>query len=181
MGPPTTKSGPADIWGNVKIPYVERYENGSTPDSKGWFSVNSANSIYSSLAGVPISGLDSLSVDSSYTMNLESTSLYLDCPVLHDSSQRMPSNVARFAHSGLDDHVSFRGLLGPLPNVVDPVGATESGAPIWSFDNNIERVNLDPTYLTPRAFTYFSWGPTAGSNCTITSTYVEVAVTCRSS
>ncbi|KAM0128151.1 hypothetical protein ACHAO1_009111 [Botrytis cinerea] len=86
MGPPTTKSSPSDIWGNVKIPYIERYENGATPDSKGWFSVNYTNSIYSSL---------------------------------------------------------IRLLL--------------------------------------RTFTYLSWGPTAGSNCTITSTYVEVAVTCRSS
>lgn len=181
MGPPTTKSGPADIWGNVKIPYIERYENGSTPDSTGWFLVNSTNSIYSSLVGVPISGLGSLSVDSTYNMNLESTYLYLDCPVLYDSSQTTPDNVARFANSGPDGNVPFRGLLGPLPNGIDPIGATGSGASIWSFDNNTERVNLDPKSLTPRAFTYRSWGPTAGSNCTITSTYVEVDVTCRSS
>ncbi|TGO84120.1 hypothetical protein BPOR_0547g00090 [Botrytis porri] len=181
MGPPTTKSGPADIWGNVKIPYIERYENGSTPDSIGWFSVNSTNSIYSSLVRVPISGLDSSSIDSTYDMNLESPYLYLDCPVLYDSSQGTPDNVARFAHSGPDDNFPFRGLLGPLPNGVDPIGATGSGASIWSFDNNTERVNLDPASLTPRTFTYFSWGPTAGSNCTITSSNVEVTVTCRSS
>ncbi|TEY39404.1 hypothetical protein BOTCAL_0459g00020 [Botryotinia calthae] len=181
MGPPTTKSSPADIWGNVKIPYIERYENGSTPDSKGWFSVNSTNSIYSSLVGVPISGLDSLLADSTYTMNLESTYLYLECPVLYDSSQRTPDNVARFVNKGPDDNVPYRGLLGPLPNGADPIGATGSGASIWSFDNNTERVNMDPTSLTARTFTYLSWGPTAGSNCTIKSTYVEVAVTCRSS
>ncbi|KAM3154452.1 hypothetical protein ABEW05_005091 [Botrytis cinerea] len=139
MGPPTTKSSPSDIWGNVKIPYIERYENGSTPDSKGWFSVNSTNSIYSSLVGVPISGLDSSFADST------------------------------------------TGRQCSLPNGVDPIGATGSGASIWSFDNNTERVNLDPTSLTARTFTYLSWAPTAGSNCTITSTYVEVVVTCRSS
>ncbi|KAM0151952.1 hypothetical protein ACHAPG_007959 [Botrytis cinerea] len=139
MGPPTTKSSPSDIWGNVKIPYIERYENGATPDSKGWFSVNYTNSIYSSLVGVPISGLDSSFADST------------------------------------------TGRQCSLPNGVDPIGATGSGASIWSFDNNTERVNLDPTSLTARTFTYLSWGPTAGSNCTITSTYVEVAVTCRSS
>ncbi|KAM0170890.1 hypothetical protein ACHAPF_008633 [Botrytis cinerea] len=141
MGPPTTKSSPSDIWGNVKIPYIERYENGATPDSKGWFSVNYTNSIYSSLVGVPISGLDSSFADSTYTMNLESTYLYLKCPVLYDSSQRTPDNVARFVNKGPDDNIR----------------------------------------LLLRTFTYLSWGPTAGSNCTITSTYVEVVVTCRSS
>ena len=77
----SVRSSPVDTWGNVKIPWIENYENGSTADSEGWFTHDTNRATidtYSSLTGVPISGVNDSSVN--YTMNMETKYLRLECP-----------------------------------------------------------------------------------------------------
>lgn len=78
LAPQTVKTGPQDLWGNVKIPSLEAL-NSSIPDSDGWISMPSSVSspeVYSSLVGLPVVGLMS---NSSSIFNLESTYLSLAC------------------------------------------------------------------------------------------------------
>jgi hypothetical protein len=69
LGPETSKGGPLDLWGNVKIPFLSSYE-GSLDGS--WSELPNDTSLfyYSALAGIPISeiplGTTNFSIESSY-------------------------------------------------------------------------------------------------------------------
>lgn len=72
LSPDTTKEGPRDTWGNVKIPRI-KYFNKSLQDKEGWIKVPinaTTPETFSSLIGLPIVGLPS---DSNSTFNLESS------------------------------------------------------------------------------------------------------------
>lgn len=59
MAPQSTKKGPRDPWGNVKIPSLEAF-NSTKPDQARWFDISSNGSSpddFSSLVGLPIVGL----------------------------------------------------------------------------------------------------------------------------
>lgn len=59
LAPLSTKIGPQDSWGNVKVPRLEAL-NASMPDANGWVKVPgniSSPETYSSLVGLPIVGL----------------------------------------------------------------------------------------------------------------------------
>ncbi|KAI9739348.1 MAG: hypothetical protein M1834_007561 [Cirrosporium novae-zelandiae] len=74
LAPMSVKQGPADIWGNVKIPFYSNLS--SSGEKQGWRNVSQSNSIqYSSLFGIPLSGIPE--GNSSFT--LESTYLELNC------------------------------------------------------------------------------------------------------
>lgn len=78
LAPLSTKVGPEDPWGNVKIPSLENIGH-LTPDSDGWVEVPTSFSdpeSYSSLVGLPIVGLQD---NGSSTFTLEDTYLSLNC------------------------------------------------------------------------------------------------------
>ncbi|RMZ72282.1 ATP binding [Pyrenophora seminiperda CCB06] len=77
LAPLDTKTGPRDLWGNVKIPNLE-YINETKSDAEGWFTVPTIEhpETYSALVGLPIVGLPT-TTKSNFT--LESTYLTVEC------------------------------------------------------------------------------------------------------
>ena len=70
LGPSNTKNGSMDLWGNVKIPYQSSLEE--TAD--GWASPNDST-VYSSLTGIPIAGIQTGKTD----FSMESSYMELNC------------------------------------------------------------------------------------------------------
>ncbi|KAJ4340059.1 hypothetical protein N0V87_002679 [Didymella glomerata] len=102
LAPLATKVGPQDIWGNVKIPSLDTF-NQSAPGADGWFDVLSRNLLpetYSSLVGVPIVGL-SERAESNFT--LEYNYLAVNCnpftqkryPGQHGTDDATATNYAK--------------------------------------------------------------------------------------
>ncbi|KAI1411309.1 hypothetical protein F5Y13DRAFT_191584 [Hypoxylon sp. FL1857] len=160
ISPDSTKQSAVDTWGNVKVPLIETYENSSTPDSQGWFTTGDSNITYSSLVGLPVSGFGGNFIK--HSVSMEAQYLYLNCPVVYG---------LWFNISTIDAGLSF---IGP-------------GAEMWSLDDSLERMQIastDPAKMArPRWFSYQWWdSPTnMTSNCSITTTYVEVDVECGGS
>ncbi|KAF2681315.1 hypothetical protein K458DRAFT_310114 [Lentithecium fluviatile CBS 122367] len=77
LTPQSTKIGPRDSWGNVKIPRLEAL-NMTLGDNNGWVTVPgiSEPETYSSLVGLPIVGLPA---DGKSNFTLESTYLSVEC------------------------------------------------------------------------------------------------------
>jgi hypothetical protein len=156
LAPPATKASPRDIWANVKIPMVEKYENSLTADADGWYTTNAADTVYASLIGIPIAGMeDAGAIDSA--ANIEAQYLHLECPV-----------------------VGWQGnpLYGHEPPYVNSSGP---GAVMYTWDNTTARMAMNPVDLTPLNFTYHDWGATGSSQCLVTTTYVEAEVLCGTS
>jgi hypothetical protein len=147
----TILTSPLDPWGNVKIPWIERYEQDVTPDIEGWFPVDQGNpDIYSSFVGIPISAISSAEFVR-YDMNIETMYLRLNCSPL-------PSVPV-----GLANHAT------------GPVG----GSVHWS-DNAMMRAETDQEDLAPfEIITDKISRRIDSSRCLVTTTYVEVAVACQ--
>jgi hypothetical protein len=108
LASPDVKNGSMDLWNNVKIPYFSSLSN-IPEDSDGWVQIpqNNNTTIYSSLFGIPISGLPT----GNTTLNLESTYLELTC-------QNITSNITRnglnFYNPGL---MSTKGPFDSAQNI----------------------------------------------------------------
>ncbi|KAI5924001.1 hypothetical protein F4810DRAFT_157844 [Camillea tinctor] len=153
ISPYSTRLSSVDIWGNVKIPLIEPYENGSTPDDEGWYTSNTSNSVYSSLVGLPITGLNGSFIE--YSVTVETQYLFLNCPVVY-------------------------GPWVPIP-VNNSAWYTGTGAQMWSYDNATQRLSTPPESMTqPRQFSYQWWNAPTNmtSNCSLTTTYVEATISC---
>lgn len=78
LAPLTTKRGPEDPWGNVKIPNMDSLRH-LTSDSSGWIDVPSSfpdPESYSSLVGLPVVGLPQ---EGTSTFTMEYTYISVDC------------------------------------------------------------------------------------------------------
>jgi hypothetical protein len=173
--PVAVRSSSVDTWGNVKIPWIENFENGSIADSEGWFTHDTSHDTidsYSSLAGVPMSGVNDSSLN--YTMNMETTYLRLECPLVYYQNYSSPNGTAQFEDNDTGYILETNGTKVFFG----------TGAVIWSNDDSIQRwhdyTNLaNLTTLQPRTFFYASRGPTGLSQCSITTTYVEAEIACN--
>lgn len=76
LAPLAVQLAPTDTWGNVKIPILQDLNQ---TDETGWSIVNGQPS-YSSLVGVPVSGLPDDSSDTSFIIH--SAYFTFDCPAL---------------------------------------------------------------------------------------------------
>ncbi len=55
VGSIASKSSAIDIWGNVKIPRIELYEDSYAMNDEGWFVTSSSNpNSYTSMVGIPL-------------------------------------------------------------------------------------------------------------------------------
>lgn len=74
LSPDSIQNASQDIWGNVKIPFLESYTKSGNP---GWQQVPSShiNFEYSALVGVPVTRLST----GNTTFAIESSYIYLDC------------------------------------------------------------------------------------------------------
>ncbi|MDI1485515.1 MAG: hypothetical protein OHK93_000653 [Ramalina farinacea] len=85
------QSASMDIWGNVKIPAIEPLIASGQQDVEGWLSVDANNNTsYSSLVGIPVSGLDQ---NANSTFSIESYYLVLDCSAFHVLDQGPETRV----------------------------------------------------------------------------------------
>ena len=143
------EGSPRDPWGHIKVPRVQYYEKISPADDQGWFKTeNGTEDTYISLIGIPMSGIDSTD-SAEYAATIEAMYFHLDC------------GSYRILH-GLDfeynHHESWFGDLS------------------WS-ENTTERATMHENDLKPFCF-ILTWENPDALNCTVETTYVEVAVSC---
>jgi hypothetical protein len=147
------KASPVDQWGNFKIPKIETYERYAVPDTEGWFD-RDINVTYSSLVGIPMTWSDPDRV-AQYAMEIETAYLSLDCPIVGRPQ----------------DYKDYR--------MRSSLNASGSTSAVYVANYVWPRLNNDST-LKPIEFTYWDWGLTGASQCSITTTYVEAKVQCSS-
>jgi hypothetical protein len=167
VGPVTTKASPRDLWGNVRIPFIEALEESVSADNDGWFKVHkdpNMNTSFASLLGVPMTGLNDKDAVR-LSMKLQTLYLVLDC-------KGIPRNS--------------RGFWQPR-GVFRTSRANSSSSPElgWddAYDETIARKGrmYGPERQIPFKFYYGSswWNTTNGNlQCQITTTYVEVEIFC---
>lgn len=175
LSPTSTKNSTIDLWRNVKIPTIERYEEtaAQAPDEEGWYQIEDDNHEYSSLVGIPMVCLDfgpeSGGNNSSirYHFNMENEYFSVECSVL-DTNSSIPPLVAN--PNGYITGL-FTGVRGWLGNA----------AAMWSSGANSssQRYQEEQDGMKPFPFQYAILGLT-GSSCSIAMTYVESQVTCDS-
>ncbi len=149
LSPEARNGSPRDAWGHVKIPRIEHYEGISKPGNDGWFNTtNGTLDSYSSLIGVPMSGMHSADyID--YAVRIEAMYLHLDCDIF-------PWDLD---HSFEFHQASWLGFL------------------YWN-ENTTTRAKLPANELKPFSFVWTNWDSSYSLNCSLETTYVEVAVSC---
>ena len=151
----TILTSPLDPWGNVKIPWIERYEQDFKSDTEGWFAVgNGSSDMYSSFVGIPISDINSAGFVH-YDVNIETTYLSLNCWPL----SLIPDE---FESIGFPEMAT-----GP-----------EGGKFYWA-NNGTMRAKTDQEDLAPFEMATENISPHVPSRCSVTTTYVEVTVECQ--
>lgn len=89
LTPPIGQAASMDTWGNIKIPTIEKFEQATRSDANGWFAVSPENASYSSLVGLPVSGI---STAGSSHFSMESHYMSTSCNV---SNLTISGNSAR--------------------------------------------------------------------------------------
>jgi hypothetical protein len=170
MGSAATKSSPLDLWGNVKIPRIEGYEDAGPANDEGWYDVDARDvDAFSSLIGIPIAGINETNFIE-YVTRVQTSYLSLQCYLNTSIPERMQP--------------SDKTLSGSVSN------ATSSGALIfWDpysqdssvdySENNTRRDRTSPELTSPLRIKYV---PLYRSNitleCNVTNTYVEAEIRC---
>ncbi|RDW92631.1 hypothetical protein BP5796_02025 [Coleophoma crateriformis] len=108
LAPSSNQQAPMDSWGNVKIPRFEEL----TQPKDGWLQVPSSPS-YSSLLGIPISGLTDDGGNSSFAVI--STYYSFDCPPLTNATLDSLNDTVRSAGGGLLESTSGTLHMAVLP------------------------------------------------------------------
>lgn len=157
LGPPETKASPRDAWGDVKTPKLEDYEASDSVDDGGWYNIKDHDAVYTSLVGIPFAGIeDGGAID--YTTHIEARYLHLHCPEV----------CMNIDPSSRHDRPSYENFTGP-------------GAQIFTWDDTRARNRSNVGDLKPLSFTYNDRGATRTSRCSLTTTYIEVKVSCATS
>jgi hypothetical protein len=177
MASPATKSSPLDLWGNVKIPRIERYEGMAQMDGEGWYDIDDGDiDTYSSFIGIPIMGInDSKFVD--YITKIQSPYLSLQCSVNHTGPGQPNVEDIR--------------LPGMLSNASSPRGFGDDKKDyiFWDdpdfhslFPNSSQksRNEMSPETITPLEIQYVPTYQFSNFTlvCNVTQLYVEVEIRC---
>ncbi|KAF2119160.1 hypothetical protein BDV96DRAFT_643306 [Lophiotrema nucula] len=164
-----------DSWGNLKIPMLERLS--VVQDEADWRSIDgSTNVTYSSLMGIPISAI---SPTFNTSFNMESWYWNLECPALYRPDLTTDAGWSEFDIPGENGSASFVDSLPGWMATVSLSWAMSTPKP----DNEIHEYNKN---ITRRPVYYRSFDDESGktshsvtrANCTVGTTYVEVAATC---
>jgi hypothetical protein len=161
IAPAAARATPLDPWGNVKIPRIESYENRSAvSDEDGWYNVVPGNaSIYSSLIGIPISGVDA-SEFIDYATTIHTSYFNVKC--------------------SLDESVNVSWIITHPPDPLRFENYTGKAAFIWA-ENVVTRRNITPNDMRPYQFSYVTWQYSNDFrlDCNITASYVESRIVCQ--
>lgn len=154
VAPFSDRTSSIDTWNNVKIPMVETYENTSTADDQGWFTTSNDSDVYSSLVGLPISGINGSFVN--FGVSVEAQYLKLDCPVVQELET---DEILTGANISSSDNSTVRWSANPAD--LEP----------RSFN-----YTWDYSWEHPGNYSYATF-----ANCSITTTYVEADIRCNTS
>ncbi|KAH7163332.1 hypothetical protein B0J13DRAFT_538381 [Dactylonectria estremocensis] len=105
VSPQSIREGPMDLWGNVKIPFLDSLLD---PDDEGWRKLNTSSTTkYSSLVGIPTSNIPA----GNTTFSIESTYMRLGCSELE--SYPLLSTTSEFfeQETTLDDTLETLGMV----------------------------------------------------------------------
>jgi hypothetical protein len=177
--PEAIQNSPQDMWGNVKVPYLEKL-NASVADPDGWIVVPATNVTYSSLLGFPVSSIarddDDIVHSSHYA--IETQYFTLDCPVLEQRSFDRLINAS--AYSTTRPCCGVNGCA--IVSSPDQTGhESKFGQATFILGTN---TNWAKTYADPPASSRdIIWQSVLGStytqaSCSLGQSHVEANVTC---
>ncbi|KAI1828322.1 hypothetical protein F4861DRAFT_489709 [Xylaria intraflava] len=155
-----------DLWGNVRLPVVERMENNQTTD---WMTVPEPDNLtYSSLVGIPVSTVPSTG-NTSFT--LPGSYLTFSCPTVGVSPQ--------------DHYTTFTGSGAPSPdNGYDSHWSNSTAGNQFqmaiSASSVLQKVSMNGT-RNARKFVWESRIEDSSyfrAECDLTTTYVDLNTTC---
>ncbi|OAQ64047.1 hypothetical protein VFPPC_16148 [Pochonia chlamydosporia 170] len=173
MAAPLLANRNQDLWGNIRIPAIERLENG-TKGTSGWIAMpRSDNMTYSSLLGMPVKPLPSLGNTS---FILPGSYLSISCPVFGLSSQANYTDYT--APSALSPN-----------NGYDCRWATGAGGTQYqiAISAPCSRGSLSTSGATRNASRKLIWESYSGRNsysraeCELSTTFVDAHASCTGS
>ncbi|KAF3812111.1 hypothetical protein GCG54_00009795 [Colletotrichum gloeosporioides] len=170
--PADIKAEPQDLFGNIKIPMVEAFQNlrqtqdddkksDNRQDDDGWFHLDSKSAmspVWSSIAGIPVATLGGLSSKANYSFAFETSYIYADCSLQRGT----PMNFTEWA--------SYR-QEGPGRYSTNRTLVISTNRPPLPFDQN-------PLELVFTSFVS-TQELTTNASCVLRTTYVEVDVGCH--
>jgi hypothetical protein len=177
-----------DVWGNVKIPDLVRLALNATANSTGWLDASTQTNItYSSLLGIPITSPPTIGTTN---FNMQSSYFMLDClnntagngvklTALDNELQAKRQTIANLGfeppsdiYYGIISNNSFSIATNGFLDVTQETSGPEIGG-IGTLINNTSQWNAR-TLL----FQSYNGSSTAQVYCTITTKFLESAVTC---
>lgn len=192
------KDSPADQWDNVKIPMLEDIpgwtENASATDS--WYDVPQGNVSYSSLVGVPVSGIDFDSEAAFF--KLETSYWRLECPIVQRGSICALLEAESFLTNDLTPNYTVEPefALNTINRSdcihADWYGMSKTSSSLYTNSSGFGGTGRDctsnQTHTPARHLIYSGWSSydTAdvsdlqfSAYCVITTSYVEAEVRCK--
>jgi len=179
--PASVKNSTVDLWGNVKIPYLSRL--GSPVEQDGWQNATLEADFrkYSSLIGIPVSGL-SASANMSFTM--ETSYLDLDCYRVTDEGGQntQVKNISSYLNASSSGE--YWGTEAGSTFIIAMDGLRErsyrSAWNIWEESANKTNLTYPRRTLLFRSRAVLNDVGTrlTDAYCRISTVYVEAAVRC---
>jgi hypothetical protein len=184
LAPTAVKTGPVDLWGNIKIPYFSGLSN-VTEDVNGWKQVPQTNYTpsYSSIFGIPISGIPA----GNSTFNVQSTYVDLTCSNRTSNRTRIlnffqnPGLISTNGPFVSAQNVTFQTLwtIGYLGDNVTSLTKNITVQSLDSLDSQTETETFLPGLMLYQDFTGVQ--NVTSIYCTPSQTYVESIITCNQS
>lgn len=173
LAPPTTKQGTMDLWGNVRIPWL----NTTQPDSDGWENLltkDITEGSYSSLVGIPVASLGNQ--NSSFVIETTYMDLACDKPQnesLVDINFNVTSGNGTFL--GPNTTIEQDGLSPDWQVAMNQFVNDQ----LYFFGYPEQLVNLTDADLPQATFLFQTRGPWV-ARCNINQVYLESNVSCKS-
>ncbi|KAL4753211.1 hypothetical protein BDW72DRAFT_41283 [Aspergillus terricola var. indicus] len=164
----STKAGPLDQWGNVKIPRIEA-GNESQVDSAGWMPIKKSlgAETFTSLFGMPIVGLSEMRKQGDLNLTIEATYVVLSTPSTYSTS-----------------NVSGKGMTVDCVDCFESYGQPHFirsqrfvGLPAEGYYKGVD--TNTPNYTQPRTLRFNNtYGGTTVTTCQVTQRMVEAFIEC---
>jgi hypothetical protein len=175
ISPTPVQQSPMDVWGNIKIPLLEKLE-ANTTSVDGWTPVPTNQNIsYSSLLGSPIAGVPHFGQS---TFQIVSSYFYLDCqnPVIVPFDQEFQwQDTVACSNSTASWELGGNRLVNNTAQGTCSIGSLMGNTQGWSNSSNL-------TDRSPRQLLFQSMAPNgiAATNCSVRFTTVESRISCLS-
>lgn len=183
LAPARIKESPMDLWSNVKIPSLEdllELKSGAVATSS-WMDVPAENVTYTSLVGIPVSGVNASSGATNFT--LETSYWRLQCSAVEIGkvcAKFLPNTPARCR---VQDGIDWSGASGMASLLLS------NSSDISDPRDPICDRNYWATDIPPRDLIYAAW-PMANNqidgaddpfnaHCTIETSWVELDIRCQ--